>query len=221
MNFLAISSSQKRASLSFFLNSEVVITLEAEREFQPSQWLTPAILMISQIYDNLLESLDFIAIDRGPGSFTGIKVGIAFVKGLTQKNSTPIVSVDSLSANAILGPENSKIAVIKKARKDLYYFGLYEKEVSLINVLIEPTILTKAEVFERLNNFDNFISYADNGDFDEFFDKKILKNSPPLSEGVGLLALERFKRGHFFNERDIKPLYIREPDAVINLKFIN
>ncbi|MCX7991835.1 MAG: tRNA (adenosine(37)-N6)-threonylcarbamoyltransferase complex dimerization subunit type 1 TsaB [Proteobacteria bacterium] len=219
---LAFSSSQKRASLSLFLDNQQVISFDAERDIQPSQWFTPALFMLSHIYDNFYEKLSFIGVDIGPGSFTGIKVALAFVKGLVQNRDLPIVCVDSLSANAILGPEKNAIAVIKSARKGLYYFGFYERTEVSINKIIEPVVLPKEKIIENLNNFNDYIAYVDNYDFDDIIkEKPLIKKIPPLSEGVGMLAVERFNKGIFIKEKDIKPLYLREPDAVINLQLIN
>lgn len=223
MKYLAVSSSQKRASISFFANSKLILNIEAERDIQPSQWFSSAILLLTKIYDDLLKNLNFIAIDIGPGSFTGIKVGLAFVKGLVQKDNIPVVCINSLEANAVLGPENTKIAVVKNARRGLYYFALYEKGISHMENITEPMALTKEKVIENINFFKNLIIYTDSNDFvnSDNINGVIIKNYPPLSEGVGIIALERYKNGAYSSEKDIKPLYLREPDAVINLKLIN
>lgn len=221
MKYLAVSASQKRGSLSFFINSSLVMNIEAEREVQPSLWFSSAILMINQIYDDFLDNLCFIAVDIGPGSFTGIKVGLSFVKGLVQKNKVPVVCVNSLEANAVLGPDNKKIAIIKNARKGLYFFAFYEKTESNINEIIPPLTLSKEKIIEKINFLKDFIVYTDTNDFDDIIKSYIIKNISPLSEGVGIIGLERYLMGNFLDEKYIKPLYLREPDAVINLDLIN
>lgn len=221
MKYLAVSASQKRASLSFFVNSKPIINIEAERDIQPSQWFSSAILMIGEIYNDFLDNLSFVAVDIGPGSFTGIKVGIAFVKGLLQKNNIPVVCVNSLEANAILGPENKKIAIIKNARKGLYFFAFYENKSTYINEVIKPSTLTKEQITETINFLGDLIIYTDTDDFDDIIKKTIIKNTTPLSAGVGIIGFGRFINGNFINEKEIKPLYLREPDAVVNFNIIN
>lgn len=218
MKYLAISASQKRASISLFVDQLPVFNIEAERDIQPSQWFNSALYMFSEFYIDLLNSLDFIALDTGPGSFTGIKVATAFVKGLVQKNNTPVVCVNSLEATAILAPFNKKTVIIKNARKSLYFFAVYDRLNSSLVAIVEPTAQPKEKIIEITNSLDDFVVCIDNADFDNIWDKFMIKSSPPLSEGVGIIGFERYKNLDFINENDIKPLYLREPDAVLNLK---
>ncbi len=224
MRFLSISTSQKRASLSYFDKALLVFSAEAERDIQPSQWFTPVINMLSSFNNQLIKNLDFIAIDVGPGSFTGIKVGISFVKGLSLPSNIPLVPVNSLESQAILAPDNGKIMVVKNAMRGLYYFAFYEKKDSEVLEIISPRVVSPnllKNQYSEISDCELYL-FTDSITVKEYFPgSTAITNSAPLSEGVGILGLKRYKSGFFKKESEIEPLYLRQPDAVENLKSIN
>jgi len=89
-----------------------------------------------QLIDNMYKAadisardLDGIAVSNGPGSFTGLRIGVAAVKGIATAIEKPIVTVNTLEALAARAPaEQDTICPLIKARSGEYYFAIYDRK---------------------------------------------------------------------------------------------
>ncbi len=88
--------------------------------------------------------IDAFIVVCGPGSFTGLRVGLAAMKGLAEILQKPIVPVSLLAVLALTSPAQGKIAAVLDAGRDEVYFGEYEIVGESVNILRER-LLSKAE----------------------------------------------------------------------------
>lgn len=219
MNFLSISASQEAASISYFRKGVDVINIEAGREVQPSHWYADAVDFINKYYKNFLGGLDYIAVDIGPGSYTGIKVAGAFAKGLAAGLELPLTPVNSMEGQAFFAPSDKLCVLVRDARRGLYYFAAYRKEENTMNCIIEPCVKPLEEIsgsILKLKNEDLFL-------MGEKINLKIsgiagFYNPPISSKGIGHVSKMCYAAKKFINERELQPLYLRLSDAEINLK---
>lgn len=78
-----------------------------------------------------IADLEAIAVSIGPGSFTGLRVGLALAKGIAMAREIPLIAVPTLAALAAQAPlERGLIAPLLRSRADEYYMGLYERSES-------------------------------------------------------------------------------------------
>lgn len=214
MNFIAISTSQNRASVSYFQGNREFVTIEFERIVQPSFWLNEFLFFIEKFQDALLDGLDFITVDIGPGSFTGIKVGLSFVKGLALGRGLAIVPVDSLRGYANLIDGEEEILVAIRAGKGKFYTACYRQR----ECLMAPKLATAEEILAFFQSRSNgeLILISDEV---ELWPKGALniKNLPPLSKGIGYAAIELYRLGNTVRAEKLSPLYLRVSDAEANL----
>jgi tRNA threonylcarbamoyladenosine biosynthesis protein TsaB len=117
-----------------------------------SQLLPGAIEALLKRHGLGLGDLDGFAVGMGPGSFTGLRIGLATVKGLAYTARVPVVGVSSLKALAFDGPEELLLLPCASARRGDLYFGQYRREEGQLLELAEESVETTAQFAERLKS---------------------------------------------------------------------
>jgi len=150
--------------------------------------------------DFTLKDVDFFAVDVGPGSFTGLRIGVSVIKALGLVIPKPVVCVTSLEVLAYQNRTASKVAVIRNAYSGEVFFGLYRFEDSLPVAELSPLLVKATEV-------DGLIPR----------DAVVIKEETGLSpEAVARLAFAYINRG--FKDRiksvdEVLPFYLKASEA--------
>jgi tRNA threonylcarbamoyladenosine biosynthesis protein TsaB len=153
-----------------------------------------------------LESIDCFASAAGPGSFTGVRVGLAAVKGFGEALGKPVIAVSNLEALAASGSKPLRAAILDARRGDIYC-GLFDEH---LNVIV-PEHVTKPQAF-----FDALPA----GDI-EFLTKKGMRfEHAPVTEiesalagTIAKIAAARFEAGAVTDPAAIDANYVRRCDA--------
>ena len=127
MKILALDSSSLTASVAVVEDDITIAEYTVNYKKTHSQTLLPMLDEIIKMTEQDLGEMDAIAIAAGPGSFTGLRIGSATVKGLAQALEKPIVSVptvDGLAGN--LYGTDKVVCPLMDARRNQTYTGLYE-----------------------------------------------------------------------------------------------
>ncbi len=191
----------------------------AERLMPSIQWL----LESSRIP---IEEIDAFAISIGPGSFTGLRIGLSTVKGLAYATKKPVVAVPTLDAFARIVPFSAyQICPLLDARKDEVFAGLYAwDEHTMIKIMqeraIRPDDLVKEITEKTVFIGDGILRYGDMitdlcGDNAIF---PPLSIRTPSAATVGDIALEKMKQGDYADPVSLTPFYIRKSEAELNWK---
>ncbi|UCH78336.1 MAG: tRNA (adenosine(37)-N6)-threonylcarbamoyltransferase complex dimerization subunit type 1 TsaB [Candidatus Coatesbacteria bacterium] len=143
---IAVETSTVRASVALTEEDRgLVFRREFEARARLSRNLWPALTALEAEAWPLREA-DLVAVAGGPGSFTGIRVGLAAAKGLAFVTGVPVVAVSSLAAVAAqAGTEGSVVAVLD-ARGGLYYYAAYRVAPAGVEELLPPALGTTAEI---------------------------------------------------------------------------
>jgi len=189
--------------------------------------------MIDQVLDlaGLTSAqVDGFAVTRGPGSFTGLRIGLSVVKGLAVASGKPVVAVSSLEALAFRFPLTPLlICTMIDARKKEVYAGGYrfraEHGGDDIPVReIEEQVLPPAKLLEVINEPCLFVGSGAMAYRDMICDRlgELAFFAPPAMHCISAAAVAHLSRRHFQNCHDddvaaLKPQYIRQSDA--ELKF--
>jgi tRNA threonylcarbamoyladenosine biosynthesis protein TsaB len=167
-----------------------------------------------------LEDLGLIVAGIGPGSFTGIRIGVATALGLAQTLSIPFAGISCLDAVAhLLRGISGSIGVVMDAQRGQVYYAEYRGEPGKIRSMGRPALLYPADLAPRLRRRHTHLV----GDGATRYAKELgllMRGWPRLLEAdlylavtLGRLALGRkrsWRSGEFLHS---EPLYIRPPDA--------
>jgi tRNA threonylcarbamoyladenosine biosynthesis protein TsaB len=97
-----------------------------------------------------LAELEGLAVGLGPGSFTGLRIGLATVKALAYATRLKVAGASSLAAVALAGPEGPPLYCLAVARKDDLYLGAYRRRGRTVEALEPETAMSPEEVAARL-----------------------------------------------------------------------
>ncbi|MBA2849685.1 tRNA (adenosine(37)-N6)-threonylcarbamoyltransferase complex dimerization subunit type 1 TsaB [Thermosulfuriphilus ammonigenes] len=171
-----------------------------------------------------IEDITTVAVSLGPGSFTGLRIGLATAKGLAYALKCNILGIPTLDALASHLPEVQGIVCpLLDAKKSQVYAALYRRGHRISDYLA----ISPQELAERLLSFRERIYLLGPGleiyksFFKEALKKKIVLAPPHLSHvrpgTIGILASYRLAHQDIDDLREIRPLYIRPSEAEINL----
>jgi tRNA threonylcarbamoyladenosine biosynthesis protein TsaB len=139
MKILAVDTSTNVCSVCILDGDDVVGEYWTIGGRTHSERLMPAIEMLFSHLDYGIESLQGIAVIHGPGSFTGLRIALSVVKGLSLALNLPIVAASALEIGALQLQQNGLICPALDARRHEIFTCLYEKKGSELKVLIEPS----------------------------------------------------------------------------------
>lgn len=229
MKVLSIDTSSVVATCAVLDENKILGEYSLNQNVTHSENLVP---MIKEIMDGLnlkVNDIDIFAASVGPGSFTGLRIGIATIKSLAHVVDKPVVGVSTLEALAFNIPYFSGILVpIIDARRNRVFSGIYRwKDNKLINIK-SPSPLELDELISTLKSYDEKILF--NGDGTLVYKDKIMEKlngrvyfSPistnmPRASSVGELAIIKAKEGKTESYFELVPQYLRESQAQRSLK---
>ena len=168
-----------------------------------------------------IQEIDGFAVVTGPGTFTGLRIGISTVKGLAYALSRPAVGVTSLAALAAQADLHTKlICPVMDARRSEVYYGLYESEGGEVSQVGRHHVAPPSELTKDIRRPCQFIG---NGArlYRETFEAalgNLARFSRPCrdtirAETIARMALERFQKNETQKLPAVLPYYIRKADA--------
>lgn len=174
--------------------------------------------------DNTIFGIDAIAISLGPGSFTGLRIGLATVKGLCMAAEKPLIGVPTLEALAMQLPHQPRqVCVMLDARKKEIFAACYRTDhTGIPQQTMAAAALTPTALAGRIQEETVFI-----GDgiplYRDLLAEKLgarYREVPstlffPRAAAVAAVALHRFAMGEFLDPLAAAPLYVRASDAEI------
>ena len=192
-----------------------------------------------------LSEVDLFACASGPGSFTGLRIGLATLKGLAASLERPSVGIPTLHAVAhAAGPSSATVALLPAGRGEVFAQLLSVSESGTVMELDAPAHLSPARLLERYGSRvdlkwagagadlqrDLLADYAQNhgiyfaseSDADEVDQNGGIWSLAPrkqnLARHVAALALEVFQTGEIQSPHHLSAIYVRPSDAELNQK---
>ncbi|MBX9677681.1 MAG: tRNA (adenosine(37)-N6)-threonylcarbamoyltransferase complex dimerization subunit type 1 TsaB [Gemmataceae bacterium] len=165
--------------------------------------------------------LEGVVVDRGPGSYTGLRVGIISAKTLAYAVGCPLVAYDAFDAIAEQSPNASTIDVIADAQQEKVYVQRFRRDGESVKAVTELAIIPVAEWMMRLQ-----VGQTVSGPGLELFRERLPSSvvvAPedawtPLPATALRLALARLQRGERDDPFSLEPLYLRPSSAEENWK---
>src|SRR6266446_1838262 len=127
MRFIVVDTADTRGSVSLFGKTELISVEAHSTDEDYSSWLLPAVHRLLANSSLSLAELDGYAVCAGPGSFTGLRVGLTTVKAWAEIYGKPIAAVSRLEALAVGGQpiEEQSVATFLDARRNQVFAALY------------------------------------------------------------------------------------------------
>jgi tRNA threonylcarbamoyladenosine biosynthesis protein TsaB len=221
MKVLGIDTSTSCGSVGLIDNGEVISDYLLNVPATHSQRLLGAIELVLSEAGCPIENLDGWAIALGPGSFTGLRIGVSTVKGLAFATGKPVAGVSTLDVLASqIAPTPYLICPVLDARKKEVYTAFYRFEKGLIKRQSDDQAIKPEDLVRRIKEQTIFL-----GDgariYRDFFLNSLstlaLFPSPPLhlSHGsmVAKLGSELLQRGQCLDLSTFAPIYVRPSEA--------
>lgn len=210
---LNIDTSTQLASLSLAQNGEVLTTASNEDQKGHATWIHNAIGELFYATNTGLHHLDAVAITSGPGSYTGLRVGMATAKGLCYALGKPLIAVDTLYAMAYaIREENTEyLCPMMDAGRMEVYTALYTRDMQTITPPA-PMILNESSFSDLL--IRNSITFCGLGKTKfiniQHSDKAFFNDHLFQSTDMCLLTYDKFIISEFASLAYLEPLYLKE-----------
>lgn len=228
MKILALDSSGLVATIAVIENDVMVAEYTTCHKKTHSQTLIPMLDEIKKMTELDLKSLDAIAVTKGPGSFTGLRIGCATAKGLGLALDCPLVPIPTVDALAYnMYGSSALICPLMDARRDQVYTGLYrfEKKYGAYEMICElpQCAISIEEIINIVNTWEQDVIFL--GDGVPVYKDKIEKmcqveyNLAPAgfnrqrASSVGLLGAIAYAKGEYVSADEMEPDYLRLSQA--------
>lgn len=218
MKILVIETSSKICGVSILEDNVLIKKIELNNGLTHSESLMPTIEEIFKETNLTLKDINLIVCDIGPGSFTGIRIGVATAKAFSDSLNINCVGVSSLETLAYNVKDNGFICSIIDCKNDNCYYALYKYENGIYSCIINPKADTIQNAISNLEQFSESIYFIGDGAIEY---KSIISNSIKNAEfidnnsidtyNLGLAGLNLYDSENY--NSDILPLYLRKPQA--------
>jgi tRNA threonylcarbamoyladenosine biosynthesis protein TsaB len=210
---LHIETATKVCSVAISLNGKEVSLKELDSEqYIHGECLNLFIQEVLREAQINIKDLSAVSISSGPGSYTGLRIGVSSVKGLCYGLKIPLISISTLEAIYFLAMkkhQNKAICAMLDARRMEVYCQIWNAEGSVVKVL-SSDILNE----NSYQDFEPFVCIGDGSTKmkEEWMSRSIQFDTTilPSAKGQITLAYERFLKNDFVDIADFVPNYLKE-----------
>jgi len=218
MLLLAIESSASAASAALFDGGWLVAECFADNGLTHSRTLMPLVERTLLTAEKKPEALNAIAVAQGPGSFTGLRIGMAGALGLSEALGIPCVGISTLEGCARqLAVSDGVLCPVLDARRGYVYNALFRSQNGVLTRICEDRMIEIGALSREIEEFsNNFVFLV--GDAAVLCYNAVMRNASvrlaPASLimqracGVGMAAAARFD-DPAFSPAPVKPVYLR------------
>src|SRR4051794_35480381 len=195
MLILAADVSLPILSVALVLDDALLGAIAMEGKSSRNEKLLPAIdwLLIEGAIDR--KSIDLFAVTRGPGSFTGVRIGLATMQGLALALGKPVCA---MSTHEAIAPDSGRVAIVDDAGRSEFYVSVFENGREVIS----PHLAKRDEV----DGLGHTIRIAE------------VMQRENVAMACARRAREIINRGDGERYRDITPIYVRLAEAEVKLQ---
>lgn len=216
---LSIDSSAVTASACLTDGDKIIKSEFMNTGLTHSETLLP---MIKRVMGEVeYSSLDGIAITVGPGSFTGVRIGVATAKGLAFLNNTPCYSISTLEAIAYnFVDKNCVVCAVMDARRMQFYNALFKVENGIVERITDDRAIAIEDLRDELKAYDNVIIAGDGAKlcYDNIeLDNVTLASDEKMYQNATSVALAT-KNKETISPKSLMPVYLRQSQAERELK---
>lgn len=223
MLILGIETATQQVSVAIGGHEGVIGLVEISRGRRHAETLVPAIDFLCDQAQIGLDEMGVIAVDVGPGLFTGMRVGLATAKALAFALRVPMIGISSLDLLAFPHRQSERVLVpVVDARKGEVFYAMYRQVPGGVQQVLAPRTASVDELVadllarsqDALLVGDGALRYRD--DILAGFRCEFADDAHPSAGPLVQLAHAQALREEWSQPSEIAPLYLRAPDAEIN-----
>lgn len=223
MKILAIDTSATAASVAVAEEDKIIGEYFINTSLTHSQTLIP---MVEQLLNSIslpVKDLDAVAVNAGPGSFTGVRIGVAAVKGIAFADELPCIAVSTLESMAYnMLDSDCVVCAVMDARCNQVYNAMFRINGKSVERLTDDRALSLEDLKRELERIDEKIVLVGDGTaIMEKYLNGMLSNvvSAPINKRIqnasstAMLACKMLKNGKTISSDELMPVYLRLPQA--------
>ena len=222
---LTIDTATSVGSVALVDRSQVIVSRYFDLGLQHTQRLFVEIEQICQLANCPIVNLTAVAVTVGPGSFTGVRIGLAAAKGLCLVDDKPLVVLSTLQTLAMRLPYAADpVCALIDARKEQVYAGLYGMqtgwpvELEAVRAIEPDALIAERAGQDTIYIGDGADAYSELIDASPGARRAPFHVARPHAAAAGALAWNKFDRGECAELATVEPDYLRAPDAKVSTK---
>ncbi len=214
---LSVETSTNVCSVALYREDDLLALSEVMIQKSHSSLLTVMVDDIVRHSGYALDDLEAVAVSAGPGSYTGLRIGVSVAKGLCYSKDIPLIAVDTLQAMAVgvnrYNTGKQLLCPMIDARRMEVYYTLMNSDGDILEPS-SPKILDSDSFRETL--IDNEILFFGNGALKYYElvkgnrNVKHISGVYPSGKEIGFLAWQAFLKSDFVNTAYFEPSYLKE-----------
>jgi tRNA threonylcarbamoyladenosine biosynthesis protein TsaB len=221
MKILAVDTSALTLSVALTEDKKPVAQTTLNTGHTHSETLLPALERLMDFASWKVSDIDLFAVSEGPGSFTGVRIGVSFVKGLAfgGKKCVGVSTLEALAYN-LLGFKGI-ISPVMDARRGQFYNALFVSDGKNLTRLSEDRAISAEDLEKELEKYSDTSVYLCGDGYE--IARKMLKNeniedTPEAllkqnAYSVAVVALKEYEKGNATDDSTLSPTYLRVPQA--------
>ncbi len=224
MLILALDTTAKAASVAVADGERLLALYNIDNGLTQSELILPMAENILKSLHLTFSDIELFAVSAGPGSFTGVRIGTAVIKGLAFGRDVPCVCLSTLEELAEnLAGLRGILCPVMDARRGQVYNALFRSDGNGITRLTEDRAISTDELARELSGFGDEKIYLSGDGYDVTRERLLAlgvnaEATPPLLIGenaysVARVALRKYNMGEYTNDIGTLPTYLRVPQA--------
>ena len=221
MKILSVDSSAQIATVALIEDGALLAEYSLNNGNTHSETLLPMVETILRDYRITVSDIDLFACSAGPGSFTGVRIGAATIKGLAFAQDKPCIGVSTLEAIAEnLSVCKGLICPVMNARRSQVYTALFRSDGKTLTRLMPDSAMAISELDELLSKYGEPVFFCGDGyeitvanlkDTNALFVPERLRHQSAFS--VALVAMRDFAEGKAGSDSSLSVNYLRPSQA--------
>ena len=217
MKILSIDTASNLCTVALLENENCIKEIIVNDARNHSEKIMPIIEQILKETNLTLKDINLIVCDKGPGSFTGIRIGVGTVLAFQDCLNIPCIGISSLEALAYNVKKDGIICSLIDAKNSNLYLGLFKLENNEYTQIDNFEFKTVSDVLDLLKKYKSPITFVGDGavvhkDFLQanFTNCLFIDQNELSSYSLGIAGLNTYKKGI---ETSLMPLYLRKSQA--------
>lgn len=222
LKILAVDTSAKAASTAIVEDGKIIAESFINTKLTHSQTMLPMVENMLRACAVSVDEIDGFAVSVGPGSFTGLRIGISLVKGLafsTQKKCAPVSTLEALCYNV---STVGRICAVMDARCSQVYTATFDFDGEKYTRVTEDEAISILELEENVKKYQNDVIFVGDGAqmcYNKLKDtcKNVLISAENVrfqrASSVAAVAEMMFSQGNAVSAEELVPSYLRLPQA--------